>query len=71
MTHLLSKKIEKKADEKIVPYLDSIYNRGFEMGKLSMTYGIVRVMDSTGVLRPRPWNLRRAGEIADSVKNAK
>lgn len=51
--------------------LDSIYNQGYELGKVSMAIGIIKVLDSLEIKRPIPWNLRRASEIADSVKNSK
>ena len=54
----------------ITPRLDTIFNQGYEMGKISMAIGIITVLDSLGIKRPIPWDLKRASEIADSVKLA-
>lgn len=63
--------IDDRFDTKIRPHLDTIYNQGFEYGKISMCIGMIRVIDSIGIKRPVPWDLKRANQIADSIKNAK
>lgn len=72
---MAKKEAQKKFDslvDDMTPELDSLYKQGFEFGKVSMAYGMIKQFDSMGYLPKRSdsniLSLRRASQIADSIR---